>query len=193
MIPRLSLPHFIAAAILVGIAGPVIVYGYVKSGAFNVAASHPHSRLVEWITHETMINSVKRRAPDVAMARTVSRAQAISGFCQYEAHCVECHGAPATARKQWVSGLNPQPPYLLDANQNWTPSQLYWIVRNGIKMTGMPAWRESMREGEMRDVVAFIAAMAKMPPQTYARWRSARVCISAEFNRARLPGSAGPR
>jgi mono/diheme cytochrome c family protein len=132
----------------------------------------------EWITHETMINSVKRRAPDVALPKEVSVAQAIRGFCAYETHCVACHGAAAVARAQWVNGLNPEPPYLLDATKRWSPSQLHWIVRNGIKMTGMPAWRESMTDRQIRDVVAFVEAMPQMPPQTYVRWRAAKVCAA---------------
>jgi hypothetical protein len=171
-----SLHHFVAAAILVAIAGPIVVFAYVKSGAFNVAASHPHSRLVEWLTHETMINSVKRRASDVALPQRIEIPRAIAGFCQYQAHCVACHGAAAVAREQWVSGFNPQPPYLLDAGRRWSPDQLYWIVRNGIKMTGMPAWRESMTNNEIRDVTLFVEAMERMPPQTYIKWRSAQLC-----------------
>jgi mono/diheme cytochrome c family protein len=172
----LSLQHFIAAAIIVAIAAPIFVFAYVKSGVFDVAASRPHSKLVEWITHETMINSIKRRAPDVAVPTHISTARAMGGFCQYEAHCVACHGAPAVAREQWVNGLNPAPPYLLDATQQWKPRELEWIVRNGIKMTAMPAWRESMSDRQITDVVTFVAVMPKMPPQTYLRWRTAGVC-----------------
>ena len=176
MIRWLSLRHLIAAAILVLVGGAIVVFLYVKSGAFNVAASHPHSSLVEWLTHETMINSVKRRAPEALPPQRVSAAQLIDGFCQFEAHCVACHGAPAFAREQWVNGLNPQPPYLLDAGRRWSPSQLYWIIRNGIKMTGMPAWRESMSDPEIRDTVALVEAMEQLPPQTYLRWRAEKIC-----------------
>ena len=168
--------HFIAAAILVAIGAPVVVFSYVKLGIFNVAASSPHSGLVEWITHETMITSVRRRAQAVALPESISTEQAERGFCAYEAHCVACHGAPAVARAQWVNGLNPQPPYLLDANRLWKPGELDWIVRNGIKMTGMPAWRESMSDAEIRAVILFLVAMPKMQPQLYARWRRAGVC-----------------
>nr|NUR38128.1 cytochrome c [Sphingomonas sp.] len=168
--------HFIAAAILVAVGAPVVLFLYVKSGLFDVAAARPHSRLVEWVTHETMINSIKRRAPDVALPAEVSVSEATRGFCAYEAHCVACHGAPAVAREQWVNGLNPAPPYLLDAAQKWKPREIEWIVRNGIKMTGMPAWRESMSDDEIRDVVAFVEAMPKMPPQAYLRWRAAGAC-----------------
>jgi mono/diheme cytochrome c family protein len=172
----LTLEHLVAAAILVAVAGPVLVVAYVKSGLFDVAASRPHSKLMEWILHETMIASVKRHAEDVALPARVTRAQAVRGFCAYEAHCVMCHGAPAVTRQPWANGLNPAPPYLVDAAQRWKPRELHWIIRNGVKMTAMPAWRESMTEGQIDDVVSFVAAMPKMPPQTYVRWRAAGVC-----------------
>jgi mono/diheme cytochrome c family protein len=42
----------------------------------------------------------------------------------------------------------------------------------------MPAWRESMTDRQIRDVVAFVEAMPQMPPQTYVRWRAAKVCAA---------------
>jgi mono/diheme cytochrome c family protein len=72
--------------------------------------------------------------------------------------------------------MNPAPPYLLDATRQWTPRELHWIVRNGIKMTGMPAWRDRLPEREIGDVVAYLEAMPQMPPQSYVAWRNARVC-----------------
>jgi mono/diheme cytochrome c family protein len=173
-----SFHHLAVAAILVVFGGFVLVYAYVKLGIFNVAASRPHSSVVEWITHDTMINSVRRHGHPIALPENISTRQAERGFCAYEAHCVACHGAPAVAREQWANGLNPQPPYLLDANRIWRPGELDWIVRNGIKMTGMPAWRESMSDTEIREVVVFLEAMPKMQPQLYARWRQARICAS---------------
>lgn len=172
-----SLRHFLVAAIALVIAGVLGVVAYVKLGMFNVAASHPHSQLVEWITHDTMINSVERRAGNVPVPATISAAQAKRGFCQYEAHCVECHGAPAVARAHWVNGMNPAPPYLLDATEKWKPRELEWIVRNGIKMTGMPAWRDTLSDQQIGDVVAYLEAMRQMEPQTYLRWRNANVCV----------------
>jgi mono/diheme cytochrome c family protein len=168
--------HFLIAAIAVVIVGTIGAVAYVKLGVFNVAASHPHSQLVEWITHDTMINSVERRAKDVPLPASVSEAQAKRGFCQYEAHCVACHGGPAVARETWVNGMNPDPPYLIDATRLWKPRELHWIVANGIKMTGMPAWRDTLSRQQITDVVAYLETMPQMPPQSYLRWRSAGVC-----------------
>jgi hypothetical protein len=86
----------VSAAILLGVAAGLVGVVYVKSGLFNVAASRPHSRAMEWITHETMINSVKRHATGAFLATHVSSEQAIRGFCQYEEHLWL-----ATARRRW--------------------------------------------------------------------------------------------
>jgi mono/diheme cytochrome c family protein len=169
-------PIVIGAAIALLALVPVGVVAFVKSGIYDVAASKPHTKLTEWITHETMIHSIRRHAQAIKAPRRSSGAQVMAGFCTYETHCVACHGAPAIAREQWVSGLEPSPPYLLDATSHWSSAELFWIVKHGIKMTGMPSWRDSMSDRQVWDVVAFLEAMRHLPPQTYANWRSPRMC-----------------
>src|SRR5689334_21247817 len=126
----------LGGAIALAIVAPLGVYAFVKSGIYNVGASHPHTKFTEWITHETMIHSVRRNAGSVVPTGGVTPQQLVAGFCAYETHCVACHGAPAIAREHWVGGMEPSPPYLLDSTTRFTPPQLFWIVKNGIKMTG---------------------------------------------------------
>jgi cytochrome c len=155
---------------------PLTVFAFVKSGIYDVGASKPHTTFTEWITHDTMIHSVQRHANGVAPPMRFTADQVSAGFCVYETHCVACHGAAGLARQQWVSGMEPAPPYLLDINQRFTRPQLFWIVKNGIKMTGMPSWRNQMSDSEIWSVVAWLEASAKLPPQTYLTWRNARRC-----------------
>lgn len=174
---RKKLLHILlGAAIAIVFIVPLGVFAYVKSGFYNVAASHPHTKFTTWITHETMIHSVRRHAKGITPPAWTSAAQLAAGFCAYETHCAACHGAAAVARQRWVSGLEPQPPYLLDATQHFTPSQLFWIAKHGIKMTGMPSWRESMSDRDIWNVVAWLEASTRLPPQTYVRWRAAKPC-----------------
>ncbi|MGE5563517.1 MAG: c-type cytochrome [Bacillota bacterium] len=174
---RKKLLHMLlGAAIAIVFLLPLGTYLFVKSGIYNVAASHPHTKLTEWITHETMIHSVRRHAADIDAPAKFSAQQVMAGFCTYETHCVACHGAAGIAREQWVSGLEPSPPYLLDTTSRFTPGQLFWIAKNGIKMTGMPSWRDSLSDAQIWDVVAFLEAMRELPPQTYGRWRQRRMC-----------------
>ena len=180
----------IGAMIALAVVVPAATYAFVKSGLFDVGASSPHSEFTEWITHETMIHSVRRHAEPVTPARGFTAAQVLAGFCAYETHCVACHGAAAVARQEWASGMEPAPPYLLDVQQRFTPRQLFWIVKNGIKMTGMPSWRSSLSDAQIWSVVGWLEVSSKLPPQTYVQWRSERRCgasASAPSSPARLP------
>lgn len=174
---RKKLLHIgIGAAIAIIVIVPLGVYAFVKSGIYNVAAAHPHTKFTEWLTHETMIHSVRHHARGLVAPARVSAAAAERGFCTYETHCVACHGAAGVAREQWPAGMEPQPPYLLDATETFSPAQLFWIAKNGIKMTGMPAWRDRLTDSQIWDLVGFIEASRQMSPATYRQWRASGLC-----------------
>jgi mono/diheme cytochrome c family protein len=174
---REKLLHIALGAILaVALLVPLFALLFVKSGVYDVAASRPHTKFTEWLTHETMIHSVRSHAKGIVAPSTASSDAISRGFCTYQTHCVACHGAAAVAREHWVSGQEPQPPYLVDATHIWKPREMFWIVKNGIKMTGMPAWRDSLSDRDVWDVVAWLKASSQLSPQTYVRWRSERRC-----------------
>jgi len=161
------------SAVLAIVIGALII---IRAGIYNVAASKPHTKFTEWLTHSTMIASVKLHARGVEAPTRATAAQVLSGYCDYETHCVACHGAAGVARQQWVNGMTPDPPYLLDAPKKWTPAELFWIAKHGIKMTAMPAWRDELDDGAVWNVVAYLEATQKLPPQTYLEWRRKGVC-----------------
>lgn len=168
----------IGAAIAIIVIVPLGALAFIRSGIYDVGAARQHTKLTEWMTHETMVHSVRRyAAAEVDPPASFTPAQVAAGFCEYESHCVACHGASALPREQWVSGQEPAPPYLLAASRRFDRAELFWIVDHGIKMTGMPAWRGTMSEEEMWNVVAFVEAMPNMDSQDYIRWRAARRCL----------------
>jgi mono/diheme cytochrome c family protein len=175
----------IGAAIAIVLIMPLGALAFIKSGIYDVGASKPHTKLTQWITEETMIHSIRSHAKAIFAPASTGPADERRGFCLYESHCVACHGAPAIARQQWVSGMEPAPPYLLDATHRFKPRELFWIAKNGIKMTGMPSWRNSMSDDELWDVVAFLEA--RPDPPTYAQWRSAGLCRPVSGRRAPGP------
>lgn len=183
-----ALSHLVAIAAvgaMLGLGGVAFIY----SGLFEAEASKPHSLLVDWTTKTTMTHSVRRHAVNIEAPASATLEQVIDGFCQYQTHCVACHGAPAVPRESWANGLTPDPPYLVDARSKWRPRELYWIVRNGIKMTGMPAWERELSERQTWDVVAFLGVMPKLPPGTYASWRVAGLCGPAASQSATRPAA----
>jgi mono/diheme cytochrome c family protein len=159
---------WIAGLVTVGLVGLAVV----ETGAYDVAASTPHSALVAWAVHTTMIHSVQLRSP--AHPAPQSNAERVeAGFRQYDSDCVACHGGPGIDRAAWARGMNPTPPYLLDAARHWTPDQLFWIVKHGVKMTGMPSWGKTKSDHDIDDLVAFLEALPTISADDYRRMRAA--------------------
>ena len=160
----------------VGLGGLAVVF----TGAFDTTASTPHPALIAWATHLTMTNAVRLNAPQLPPPPAFTAADVAAGARTYDANCAMCHGAPGVARAAWVGGMTPAPPFLLDAARSWTPKELFWIVRYGVRMTGMPAWDQTLSQRDVWNVVGFLDALPKMSAADYARERSAQPAAARE-------------
>jgi len=139
----------VAVALVLGILVMV-------SGLYDVAAAKPPGGLEKAVARLTMNRSVARRAgktanplsgPDVVRA----------GLAHYREMCVFCHGAPGVDASEAGEGLNPPAPDLtIESVQRRTDGELFWIVQNGIRMTGMPAFGPTHKDAEIWKIVAFL-------------------------------------
>lgn len=151
-------------AALVG-AGAVAGAAVVFLGLYNVSAREGHWAGVGWILHTTFRNSVALRAPAEAPALTDD--MVALGARHYDTGCRPCHGAPGEERMAAARAMEPEPPHITDAVRDWTAQELFWIVREGAKMTGMPAF-PAPRDDEVWAVVAFLDRVAGMGGAEYA-------------------------
>jgi Cytochrome C oxidase, cbb3-type, subunit III len=71
----------------------------------------------------------------------------------------------ARAGRPVGKGPNPEPPYLLDTIGGWSSSELFWIIKNGIKMTGMASFGAVHKDDEIWNLVAFVQRLPKMTPE----------------------------
>jgi mono/diheme cytochrome c family protein len=151
-------------AILVAIAAAVFFFG----GFFNVAATSQDPAIVDWALIQVRKASIASHATGTPPMSLDDPATIQAGAKAYAARgCVHCHGAPGASWSKFSEGLNPSPPDLKYVAGN-PPAHLFWVVKNGIKMTGMPAWSYRLRDEEIWDVVAFVRASVGMSPQQYA-------------------------
>ncbi|HKC25231.1 MAG TPA: cytochrome c [Thermoanaerobaculia bacterium] len=129
----------------------------MATGSIDVAATAPPFPLEQKLAPWTLDRSVAKRA--AALQNPVSKdpAALAAGLDHYRENCVVCHGAPGVEMGEAGKGLNPPPP-LLDAPavQSRTDGQMFWIVKNGIRMTGMPAWGPTHKDEEIWHIVAFM-------------------------------------
>jgi len=156
---------FVFAILVLVVAGLAVVF----TGGYNVAASVPHSPIETWVLSRTMTNSVQRQARGIAAPPSITEEQVRRGFVQYRDSCVYCHGAPGVDATNWAQGITPEPPYLADTVRGWHPAELFWIVRNGVKMTAMPAFGKHLSDQDIWGVVGFIQRLPGMSAAEYTR------------------------
>ena len=120
-----------------------------------------------------MRRSVQSRTEDLAPPRDLDDARRVrAGAATYRDQCVQCHGAPGVSPEPMAFGLTPAPANLLAAGRTWQPGEIFWVVKHGIKMTGMPAWVYRLNDDVVWEVVAFVRAMPRLAPRDYAQLAS---------------------
>jgi mono/diheme cytochrome c family protein len=93
--------------------------------------------------------------------------RAPQGASDFDEMCVQCHGARGKEPGEIGRGLNPRPPSLTDAAPRWTSSELFWIVKNGIRVTGMPAFGPTHEDNRIWAIVGFVQQLPTMTPAQY--------------------------
>jgi len=142
--------------------------GILYAGFYDVAATTPHWPITNWLLETARTRSIKTQAADIQTpAGLGDPAKVVIGVEHYAAHCAVCHGAPGVPKGDIAHGLYPPPPDLAKAALLYTPAELFWIVKHGIKMTGMPSWADHSDE-EIWATVGFLEKLPGMSEQDYA-------------------------
>ena len=140
---------------------------FVRLGFYDISATDQHLAPTYWLLDTAMKYSVKRRGKHIAVPDLADEGMISRGLALYRAHCENCHGAPGVAPEPFALGMTPAPVPLVHTARAWPPQDVFWVVKEGIKMTGMPAWKYRMTDEEIWSVVAFLPAMARMTPSQY--------------------------
>jgi len=185
----------IVAAVTTGLVlsalagGALVVYG----GLYDVAATRQHWQVTHSVLETAMRQSVRLRARGIQEPALADERMALRGAACFRDKCVQCHGAPGIAQGDIGKSMQPLPGPLVDATQHWRPRELYWLVRHGLKMTGMPAWEYRLADGDIWDLVAFLQHLPALNAVEYAQWQqraAAGPAVSVCGNPAMAPAQA---
>ena len=139
------------------------------SGVISVAATDPHLPITRWMMETARIRSIKMHAAGIVPPDNMSdQARIVGGTAHFSEHCAGCHSAPGVEAEDMAEGMYPKPPVLVNAAHQWTPGELFWILKNGIKMSGMPSWADH-GDSALWDIVAFLEKMPGMSEQDYGQ------------------------
>lgn len=161
---RLRRAAVLAAAVA---AGAALV---VASGIVPVKASSGHWAITSWLLHFAMKRSVATHTLGGEPLDLDDEALVVKGAGHYHTGCLPCHGSPERA---YFPGImrqaTPHPPFLPPRIAAWAPDELFYVVKHGVKFTGMPAFPSQRRDDEVRAVVAFLLKLPGLDADGYRR------------------------
>jgi mono/diheme cytochrome c family protein len=145
----------------------IVTAALVQMGSFDVAADTPHSQPVFWLMNTVRARSIAVRAAGTAVPSDLADSKRIaSGAAQYDEMCSFCHLAPGMKRTEISRGLYPRAPELRRGS-SLDPAEEFWVVKHGLKMTGMPAWGVTHNDELLWDIVAFLRKLPELTAEQY--------------------------
>lgn len=145
-----------------------VVSAVVWSGVYNVAANVPHWDTTKWFMEKVREQSIAAHSKGIVVPSLKDPNLINAGFQHYHAMCRRCHNAPGYLRTEISQGLYPPPPDFT-AKETTLPgdAEVFWIVRNGLKMTGMPAFGVTHNDEELWGMTVFARHVKVLKPEEY--------------------------
>jgi thiosulfate dehydrogenase len=158
---------FSTAVAVVVVAG----FFYVRLGFVNTRADIPVNVLEQKIAMLSMDASMDRHAPEIRNPVDSSVASLIAGMKSYQANCANCHGDINHSHGTLAEALYPRAPQFMEDAPDMPENQNLYIIQHGIRLSGMPAWKQSLSDQQMWQVTTFLSHMDKLPAEVSEQWK----------------------
>jgi hypothetical protein len=157
-----------ALAMVVAIGAAIFFFG----GFYSVAGTAEEPGIINWALADVRVASIDRHAIDKPPTSLDDPAVVQAGARAYAARgCMNCHGGPGVNWAKFSEGLQPAPPDLKEIGKAKDPPQLFWVVKNGIKMTGMPSFGSiGVPDQEIWTIAAFIKKLPTLSEADFKAW-----------------------
>ena len=157
-------------AIVAAIGAAVYFFG----GFYSISAVEPDPGVVAWALGHVREASIDRHATEKPPFALDSPELVQAGARAFlERGCANCHGAPGVKWAKFSEGLRPDPPDLKEIANEADPVAIFWVVKNGINMTGMPSFaRVGADDKEIWSIAAFVKKLPIVSEADFKAWTS---------------------
>lgn len=141
------------------------IYFYFATGRAPVAVTAPEMPFERKFARMAL-HSYMDKQPHLNPGVPEDERNFIEGTKVYKEHCAVCHGLPGEPLTMIANGMYPKPPQLFKGvgvtdDEAW---ETYWTVANGIRMTGMPGFKDRLGETKVWQVTLLLKNAEKLPP-----------------------------
>ncbi len=162
------------AGLIVGVILVVLgVFGYFLSGKAPIATSAspiPFERFLEGKALQAKLDQEMPKSVPIP----VDEPNLLAGARVYRDNCAVCHALPGQPATAIAQGMFPRPPELLRGKGviGDPAGETYWKVVNGIRLSGMPGFRQSLSDTQAWQVSVMLANADKLPSSVQAELSS---------------------
>jgi len=153
------------AMTLAVVVAAALLAGFLWSGIYDIGADAPHWQPVQSAVTVLRDHSIRARSKNLKPPNLDDEQRVLVGAGHYAAMCSGCHLAPGMKDSEIRPGLYPQPPEL--ARVRLDPRDAFWVIKHGVKMSGMPAWGGSHDDDTIWSMVAFVHKLPDLTPAQY--------------------------
>lgn len=143
---------------------------YVWLGFVDFRATMEPSSMEAAMAMMAVDAATERNAPRGPNPISPTSANLTTGVNLYRTHCAVCHGEPSQPESALV--FYPRAPQFLHDPPDMPANENFFIIKNGIRWTGMPAWHHELTDGQIWTIVAFLQRIERLPPDVQAIWSS---------------------
>ncbi|MGE0453309.1 MAG: cytochrome c [Vicinamibacteria bacterium] len=155
----------LAGAGLLAVVGGVALERFLAHG---VSARDQPTALEAFVAQRLRHLAVPRAQREARNPLPLADETLASARAHFADHCASCHGNDGRGRTQLGQNLYPKAPDMtLDDTQRLSDGELFWIVRNGVRLTGMPAWGRGTPEDDRQtwELVHLIRHLPEITPE----------------------------
>ncbi|KAA6463170.1 c-type cytochrome [Acidobacteria bacterium AB60] len=158
-----------AALLLILIVG----FAYVRLGLFDPRADIAVGSIESRIAMPSLDAAVDRRAGNAKNPLQPTEATLVAASKVYQANCASCHGDIRRTHAPLAESLYPRAPQFLEDTPDMPENQNYYIIEHGVRLTGMPAWKNVLSEEQVWQLTTLLSHIDKLPPQVSDAWKAA--------------------
>jgi thiosulfate dehydrogenase len=165
---------FLFGVLATAIAAVLVGYLALSSGIIPANADGQPLPFETWAASTSLDATLDRQAPKGPNPVALTDANLVAGVELYGQHCALCHGtAKGSASASPVAkGEYPQPPqFATDGVQDDPEGFSFWKVKHGIRLTGMPAWKDTLSDQQIWTLALCLKHMDKLPALPEQAWQ----------------------
>jgi mono/diheme cytochrome c family protein len=115
--------------------------------------------------------NVERNAPKITSPVQPTDQSLVAGASIYLKRCAVCHGDPTNPESPLAKTLYPPPPQFMTDAPDMEQNENYYIIQHGVRWTGMPGWKNVLKDQDIWTVVTFLSHMNNLPPAARSAFR----------------------